>query len=44
MILYYHDIIILEPIKYNGKSVIETYKRDTDNLKSFIFKQQKLFN
>ena len=33
-----------EPIKDGATSVLEVYKRDTDNLKSFIFKQQKLFN
>ena len=34
----------LKPIKDGATSVIEVYKRDTYNLKSFIFKQQKLFN
>ena len=31
----------LKPIKDGETSMIEVYKRDTDNLKSFIFKQQK---
>ena len=34
----------LEPTKDKAPSILEVYKRDTDNLKSFIFKQQKLFN
>ena len=33
-----------EPIKDGATSAIEVYKRDTYNLKSFIFKKQKLFN
>ena len=35
---------ILEPIKDGGSSILEVYKKDTNNLKLFIFKQQKLFN
>jgi hypothetical protein len=33
---------IIEPIKDVGASILEVYKKDTSNLKMFIFKQQKL--
>jgi hypothetical protein len=34
----------IEPITDVGSSILEVYKKDTNNLKMFIFKQQKLFN
>jgi hypothetical protein len=34
---------LIEPIK-TEPSLLEVYKKDTDNLKIFIFKQKTLFN
>lgn len=34
---------ILEPARDGESAILEVYKKDTNNLKFFIFKQQKLF-